>query len=161
MQIPTDLQTFAVDPGWNDPPMLNFSATQPPPKSRIGNKRVPFPMGPASPAQTSKLSPNIDPPENNTSEEIVPNMMNLTINNLKSVLDPNKYTKVYNKINLIEEMWKKGLFSSSMKQDLYTISDCIIKKDRETADKLSSDFHAKYPDQCKDWIIALDVVINP
>lgn len=35
---------FTADPGWNDPPMLNYTPDNPPPKSRITNKRVAFPL---------------------------------------------------------------------------------------------------------------------
>ncbi|XP_018327053.1 uncharacterized protein LOC108738233 [Agrilus planipennis] len=33
-----------TDPGWNDPPMLSYSHSNPPPKSRISNKRVAYPL---------------------------------------------------------------------------------------------------------------------
>lgn len=39
---------FISDPGWNDPPMLNYNNTNPPPKSRITNKRVAFPLFPSN-----------------------------------------------------------------------------------------------------------------
>ncbi|KYB29676.1 hypothetical protein TcasGA2_TC034213 [Tribolium castaneum] len=55
-----------MDPGWNDPPMLNYSATNPPPKSRITNKRIAFPIsGPSSsaPPTTSQSAPPPCPPK--------------------------------------------------------------------------------------------------
>lgn len=39
-----------MDPGWNDPPMLNYTSTNPPPKTRIGNKRIAFPITGTPPA---------------------------------------------------------------------------------------------------------------
>ncbi|KAJ3639699.1 hypothetical protein Zmor_003043 [Zophobas morio] len=56
---PTQDEKKKVDPGWNDPPMLNYSSANPPPKSRIMNKRVAFPMSGASnsPASTTTNAP--------------------------------------------------------------------------------------------------------
>ncbi|XP_045481633.1 protein transport protein sec31-like isoform X2 [Harmonia axyridis] len=150
-------ETKKVDPGWNDPPMLNFNASQPPPRSRIGNKRVPFPLGSTPAVQKPALPLNIDQP---SSEEPVEDLAEVTLTNFKSLLNSGIANEVHEKIQLMEGMWKMGQFPTSMKNDLYKLSDSIVRKDYETANKLNLDLHMKYPNQCKDWILAIRFLIH-
>jgi hypothetical protein len=74
MSTPPKTQTDQKkDPGWNDPPMLNYSSTNPPPKTRITNKRIAFPVTGTSTTNSSNTNnqnntPNVGafqgPPKN-------------------------------------------------------------------------------------------------
>ncbi|XP_044741821.1 vegetative cell wall protein gp1-like [Chrysoperla carnea] len=54
----TSIKKPAVDPGWNDPPMLSTPTVQPATKRNILNKRVAFPLfnGSGSPTTTDGTS---------------------------------------------------------------------------------------------------------
>ncbi|XP_044760108.1 uncharacterized protein LOC123317584 [Coccinella septempunctata] len=153
-------ETNKVDPGWNDPPMLEFNACQPTPKSRIGNKRVPFPLGPSNAPQKSVLHSDMDNAINDTSEEAIQNMKDVTFSNFESVLNSKCSDEVHGKIKLMKEMWTLGKFSTSLKNDLYKLSNSIVRKDIVTANKLNLELHMKYPSHCKDWISAVGFLIN-
>lgn len=138
---------------------MDFNASQPPPRSRIGNKRVPFPLGSTS-VQKPALPLNIEKPKSDSSEEFVEDLAKATFINFKSLLDSGITNEVHEKIKLMEDMWKMGQLPTSMKNDLYKLSDSIVKKDYETSNKLNLELHMKYPNHCKDWILAIRFLIH-
>ncbi|KAK9890159.1 hypothetical protein WA026_008965 [Henosepilachna vigintioctopunctata] len=151
---------FAVDPGWNDPPMVNYSPSNPPPKSRISNKRVAFPVGPRPSSNASaQLLFEESPGEPNEANLDVDHLQS-TLSNFDELLKLSPNDNVQLKVQLMKNMWKSGQFSCVLKNDIRELSDYLMKKDFENANKLHLKIFMNSPSECKTWISAMQYFIN-
>lgn len=78
-----------VDPGWNDPPILNYDASNPPPKSRITNKRVAFPLTPNQ-STIKSTAPQVMLPPLPNSGSVIPPTLQSTFNETQNNVSENK-----------------------------------------------------------------------
>ncbi|KAL3289380.1 hypothetical protein HHI36_022812 [Cryptolaemus montrouzieri] len=112
-----DNNSKKADPGWNDPPMLNYSTSNPPPKSRISNKRVAFPLSSSS---TTVLSPKVSSSNvcSSTAHAIEDDsyLEQKTFSNFNVLLESIENDDVLGKIEIMKNMWRTGLLSIDIKK---------------------------------------------
>ncbi|CAH1103467.1 unnamed protein product [Psylliodes chrysocephalus] len=130
-----------VDPGWNDPPMLNYNPSNPPPKSRIGNKRVAFPLnGTISPASaTPELHPSAPPLP-------VPDFTNEhTKEHLEKLFSSDKSRKNFHQI------WDSDL-PDEFKKSLRLMAECLVKNNRLGAEIHKQELLTVHKKLCENWL---------
>ncbi|XP_018578950.1 steroid receptor RNA activator 1-like [Anoplophora glabripennis] len=159
-----DKEKKKVDPGWNDPPMLNYSPSNPPPKSRITNKRVPFPLTTCSPGTSSSntlplgstppkafiVSPPMPIPQNQeVSEELFKNAKD----NFGKFILTQKSQKTKECIHLLYKLWEEGKFSNDCQKNIYLMSQYLAENDDASAKIIKDRLLTEFKDSCEDWLV--------
>lgn len=154
-----------VDPGWNDPPTLNYTALNPPPKSRITNKRVAFPL---SSNQSSSLSfgvnqtkcpPNImlPPPTELIAGSYGNNEVSLeeVLLNVETVLkDVSDSDFVKSKLKVLEVMWKEDKLNNTIQKLVLDMSRYIAEGNMEKANEIQLKLMTEELSLCESWLVA-------
>lgn len=162
-----------VDPGWNDPPMLNYSASNPPPKSRITNKRVAFPLNTMSTTKSQAMSSlnasyisSVPPfaltPTIIDSSEIsnpVPDILGEAPDPFVSDSTMELSNFITNEENrkLFLNSWNENKFSSNCKESLKLFCEYLKKKDMENVIKVKQALLTEYKDLCDEWINSIEM----
>ncbi|XP_076262061.1 uncharacterized protein LOC143197452 isoform X1 [Rhynchophorus ferrugineus] len=144
-------------PGWNDPPMLNYSPVNPPPKSRITNKRVAFPV--ESQRNPQNVNPSLPPPVLNTNNVCSESIYLKASENFNTALENFGNERIKEEIWQMLSAWQRGQFSDGTQELLFEISNCILEKNRTKLKEL----HLKLMmgESCvKSYLPALSNVIN-
>ncbi|XP_056643957.1 uncharacterized protein LOC130896839 [Diorhabda carinulata] len=134
-----------VPPGWNDPPMLNYSASNPPPKSRITNKRIAFPLnstsnnsGTALPKPLSNLPPMVtESVDKSISKEIIEQTL--------SRLLPSEENKHFH------DIWNSDVPEEFVKE-VHLMTNCLTKNDKEGAITHKKKLLSEYKSICDIWL---------
>lgn len=154
-----------VDPGWNDPPMLDYSASNPPPKSRITYKRVAFPMNSTStqsqlipPSNTSLAS---SPPTNIGGQDLSP-ISNDSIENLDEVVSESAIEVSNFIINeqdkqLFFYFWKENKLSGTCRESIELLSKYLKEKDTKHVNEIKAKLLAEYKGLCDIWINSIEI----
>lgn len=123
---------FTADPGWNDPPMLNYTPDNPPPKSRITNKRVAFPLTPR-PSATA------------------PGNLQGALQNFRTLLGE---TEVSERLELLQqlELLKISVLPESVQKYVLEVSDFLNKRDVVKANAILSRLSLEHGTICAPWI---------
>lgn len=135
-----------VDPGWNDPPMLHYSPENPPPKSRIKNIRVAYPIA----ATTSNAKTPVPPSSWDSNmkfkeiEEIV--------NKLLDVKEQNK------DFEMMKCMWKTGQFPTDCQMKIWSLFHAFLKKDTNEVNRLETELLNQYRPLCEPWIASFKLL---
>lgn len=148
-------------PGWNDPPMLNYSPSNPPPKSRITNKRVPFPLTICSPGTSSSTEtpPNAStyktPPMQFMSikREVAEDLFKDTKDNFGKFILTHKSQKTKECIHLLYKLWEEGKFSSDCQENIYLMSQYLAENDEASAEMIKDRLLTEFKDSCEDWLV--------
>lgn len=157
------------NPGWNDPPMLNYTSSNPPPKSRISNKRVAFPL-----SQNSTVPPLASGAvqNHNTTGDIpgteVPNWnpeesLALIVNNFEKLLENDESAKLKNlgsNLEMLKAMWLKGELPEEAQKYLLDISKFLCENNSSKANELQLHLAMKYGTVCSSWISLITHFIN-
>nr|CAI5818633.1 unnamed protein product [Callosobruchus analis] len=131
-------QNSKVAPGWNDPPMLNYSPNNPPPKSRIMNKRVAFPLN------TSNIS-NI--PSGSSMPHIShEDMFQITRQNFQSILQNEEL------LQLFCRDWQDGRLNEDCKRTAYLLGKYLTENNKSEAEKMKLKLWSSYKDVCESWL---------
>lgn len=142
--------SLTADPGWNDPPMLNYSPDNPPPKSRITNKRVAFPLsstaGPTG-SSPSSYSFSTVPVPGDQLQRILENFRVLI-----SEVDVSEQLELQQKLEQLKNCWTEGVLQESVKKYVYDISDCLCKKDVAKANEIQLKLVMEHGSVCGSWI---------
>ncbi|CAG9855382.1 unnamed protein product [Phyllotreta striolata] len=129
-----------VDPGWNDPPLLNYDVSNPPPKSRILNKRVAFPLtGGISPSKPSDLPPNAPP---------LP-VPDFTVEQAKQLLD-----KLFTSDKSKERFHKTcdNELPEEFQKSLRLMGECLMKNNKLGAEIHRQELVKFHKKLCESWI---------
>lgn len=158
-----------MDPGWNDPPMLNYSSSNPPPKSRITNKRVAFPLNISSTkSQEVSLvnSPNLGsiPPMTKTQmpSEIVDSKSNLSGELLKETvydISVELLTFIKNEEDrqIFLNLWREDKFPSCCKEDITLLCRYLNEGKMENVISIKTKLLTEYKELCDIWIKSIQV----
>ncbi|XP_030755938.1 uncharacterized protein LOC115882183 [Sitophilus oryzae] len=119
-------------PGWNDPPVLNYSPQNPPPKSRISNKRVAFPQEARG---SAPIVPNLPPSLPNSNSCIESLYISASKNYLK-ILESVGNEKIKEDILQMLSAWQTGKFSEPIQNLLADISSRILERNSEKLNEL-------------------------
>ncbi|KAJ8923817.1 hypothetical protein NQ315_010399 [Exocentrus adspersus] len=150
----------ADPPGWNDPPMLHYSSSNPPPKSRITNKRIPFPLTicsspststaplPAALASPPPPQPPLSPPRRPTQK-----MFTQTKDNLGKFILTHKSQKTKECIHLLYKYWEEKRFSYECMEEIYLMSQYLAEKDTASAEEVKERLLTRFKDYCEDWLV--------
>ena len=112
------------DPGWNDPPMLNYDCSNPPPKSRIGHKRVPFPLNSSS---TSTQNTTNDVSERWCKEKVLTDITAALDCILIARKHADEVEELKPKIERLVEDWRQEKIDVNTQKLVFNIIDCISK----------------------------------
>lgn len=172
------------DPGWNDPPMLNYNASNPPPKSRIGNKRVAFPLHTSGNTSTSGnattiLLPNIPPPigqvrlsqidndkcnnssSSSSSTTNIEQWYEKTAKNLEEIMSTaTRNEDMTNKIRIMLDMWRNDRLSFDIQQLIYRLSNYLMEKNPDKAKECELNLMMNHAQMCSSWIPGLRYLID-
>ncbi|CAH0562001.1 unnamed protein product [Brassicogethes aeneus] len=143
-----------VDPGWNDPPMLNYTTSNPPPKSRITNKRVAFPIASNS-SQGSPLNVNAPPPMGSV---VPPPVAFVNINKLIDENSGNDTVKMH--LELIKNMWQQGQFTDDVKVLISDLVLSVCEKNAAKANEMLLKLSTGHSDISNQWIESIKQLIN-
>lgn len=163
-----------VDPGWNDPPMLNYNASNPPPKSRIANKRVAFPLTGTSATKSQTMSSlstspltSIPPFVVNSSTIVnsgqilnpVPDSLgeplNLNVSDIAKELS--NFIKNEQNRKVFLNLWQDDKFSSSCIELMKLLCENLKKRDVENVIKIKETLLGDYNDLCDAWIKSIEI----
>ncbi|CAG9759662.1 unnamed protein product [Ceutorhynchus assimilis] len=138
----------AVPPGWNDPPMLKYTPQNPPPKSRITNKRVAFPVGP--PSSTEELpKPSVHSPLKTSLPPLALPLIPLgqpcntslfakASTNFNNLIDKIEDHDIKDRVNQMLNDWQTGKFTNEVQNTLTDFSTCIVDNNLTGAKELFS-----------------------
>nr|XP_023025756.1 uncharacterized protein LOC111513762 [Leptinotarsa decemlineata] len=152
-----------VDPGWNDPPMLNYTTSNPPPKSRITNKRVAFPVNTSnitttkSQSTSSELSqpklpygaPPLPPPN------ILDPQQNSSFRDMKENLIP--FFKTDEAKQVFLNVCDEGKLSNECSEIICLFTKSLVENDKATAEKLKEKLMTDHKEICEQWLDSIDV----
>lgn len=152
-----------MDPGWNDPPMLNYSPSNPPPKSRIANKRVPFPLTVSSPSTSSStpmslastppkafVSPPLPIPQK---QEVSDELFKNAKDNFGKFILTHRSQKTKECIHLLYKLWEDGKFSNDCQKSIYLMSQYLAENDYASAKIIKERLLTEFKDSCEDWLV--------
>lgn len=168
-----------VDPGWNDPPVLKYSSSNPPPKSRITNKRVAFPLS-SNQSSTIPLLPQSQLPPSSNSNMIPPSIQQLSVdeveseqhidadNALKEILSNaqaalnsfDDLDEIQTKINLFRSMWNENKFSKKLQRYVLDMTRHIVEGNTEKANGCVLQLIMEDASLCEGWIAAFKQLIT-
>ncbi|CAH1153763.1 unnamed protein product [Phaedon cochleariae] len=137
-----------IDPGWNDPPMLNYTAMNPPPKTRITNKRVAFPISDGNSTIKSNLLSSSSPPS-------MPPLATLPTSILHSETTKEnicKFLKNEEAKQNFSEIWETGKFSEECKCDIESLARAMIEQDLVTVRNIKDKLILQSNDLCGQWL---------
>ncbi|KAI4460705.1 steroid receptor rna activator (sra1) [Holotrichia oblita] len=168
---PPPISVKKVDPGWNDPPTLNYTASNPPPKSRITNKRVAFPL---SSNQSSPLSPGLSqaklPPTAMTPpalEQLAGDHISSTVSlkevllNVETVLnDVGDSDFVKSKLDVLEVMWKEKKLNPTLQKLVLDMSRYIADGNMEKANEIQLKLMMEEQSLCEPWLVGFKHLIS-
>ncbi|XP_050313862.1 uncharacterized protein LOC126748574 [Anthonomus grandis grandis] len=129
-------------PGWNDPPMLNYSPSNPPPKSRIGSKRVAFPLGSANsspqpvPSGESPKMPPLPSTDGSPCNEELYLRGSKNFNACLENLDEDSKEQVW----MMLSAWQGGTFSDNVQEFLADLSEPLSLKTFSSVNPLNMRF---------------------
>ncbi|KAG5876340.1 hypothetical protein JTB14_003663 [Gonioctena quinquepunctata] len=149
-----------IDPGWNDPPVLNYSASNPPPKSRITNKRVAFPLSNSTSTKsetTSGLPPPILPPRGPppSATSILQPQQSSSLNDTKDTL--NKFIRSEEDKLLFSKDWDEGKFSIECKKLIDLFAKLLAENDKMAANELRVKLTSEYKHSCEQWLNSIEL----
>ncbi|KAJ8949111.1 hypothetical protein NQ318_012859 [Aromia moschata] len=132
-----------IDPGWNDPPMLNYNASNPPPKSRITNKRVAFPLsGNATQTFGASNAPNVF--------RFTPRLADIPVAQKSDLLQEEILEKV--KVN-----FNKLLENKDPRNDIYLFSNYLVQNNNDSAHMLKEKLLGEFKDTCNEWLSGIKI----
>lgn len=128
--------------------MLNYSSANPPPKSRITNKRVAFPLSSGAAQVQNPVTVPLIP--------AAPNMqLELTLQNfavLLSEVDENEHLEIKQKLELLKKNWSEGVLPTNAQKCIYDISDSLRKRDIAKANEIQLKLTMEYGIVCTPWM---------
>nr|XP_022916189.1 steroid receptor RNA activator 1-like [Onthophagus taurus] len=160
-----------ADPGWNDPPTLNYNSSNPPPKSRIGNKRIAFPLSgnqsvnlpPQAAPNTSIPTPPMIPivPDGNSSNTTLLERVLQNINQAQDKLIGDSTGGVCSKLEVMKQMWMDGKFNEKMQNNIFNLSTFLAEGNLEKANQCQLQLMMEDSTLCNSWISAFTVFTTP
>lgn len=148
--------------------MLSYSPSHPPPKSRISNKRVAFPLSPNTTTPTSSGATQIPNVANeNIKQQLC--MFNpeeslaLTISNFENLMRDDQLAKLNNldsKLELLKTMWIKGELPEEVQKHILDISKFLCENNTSKASELELQLIMKYGAISGSWISLVTYLIN-
>lgn len=140
---------LAVDPGWNDPPLLNYTPDNPPPKSRIKNKRVAFPLSSAGAQSGGAVLPKVTafPGPGEEFQRTVDNFM-ILLNEVEGV----ERVELKQKLEVLKKSWTEGALPPSAQNYVYVISDFLCKRDVVKANEIQLKLTMEHGAVCANWM---------
>ncbi|CAH1986289.1 unnamed protein product [Acanthoscelides obtectus] len=131
-----------VAPGWNDPPVLNYSSSNPPPKSRIMNKRVAFPLNtnnvPGSSIPSSSSMPPLPQPQED--------MFQATRQRLQGLFQNEEALYQFCKD------WQDDKINEDCKRTVYYLGKYLSENNKGEAEKMKLKLCSSYKDVCQSWL---------
>lgn len=169
--------------------MLNYSTANPPPKSRIGNKRVSFPLFSSSSSSSQSnqhdLLPGMPPilsPSNVTSiptshqHGVIPTNMEISdsdvqwssevklkviTENIDKLLSTVSIKEdLLDKYELMKHMWSTSKLSVECQKGLFETVNTILKCEYGNAEQLKVSMLKNYNAECSPWIEFISHLIN-
>lgn len=156
--------------------MLNYSPSNPPPKSRITNKRVAFPLNTQSTAPLDPSKPPTVPPlvppvkllqptsqpsgTNAESFDILQNEFASTSESLNNLLTGVNNEDVKQRIELMKNMWQNGKFTQSVQKTIHELVQSICDKDVNKANELQLKLMMESSAECGTWMTAFRHLIT-
>lgn len=143
--------------------MLSYGEHNPPPKSRITNKRVPFPLcstlttksqpmssiNPLVPTQTVLVPDETLNPPSNDQEASLP------------VLDTarklSNYIKKEQDRQIFLDLWNENKFSSNCKDHIELLYKYIEQKDTKNVINIKEKLLADFKDLCDSWLTSIEI----
>lgn len=108
--------------------MLNYNSSNPPPKSRITNKRIAFTLESQGNLQSTTL--NLLPPVLNTDNVCFESIYLKASENFNKALKSFENERIKEEIWQMLSAWQKGQFSDGTQEMLFELSNCIIEKNK-------------------------------
>lgn len=129
--------------------MLNYTSDNPPPKSRITNKRVAFPL--------SSTSGQADGPPLQTipSVSVLDAQLQRTLdsfNVLLNEIDGNEQLELQQKLEVLKKSWTEGTLPASVQKYVHDISELLCKRDIVKANEIQLKLTMEYGNVCAPWM---------
>lgn len=142
-------RSFTVDPGWNDPPMLNYTPDNPPPKSRITNKRVAFPLGSTSGKLGGAPQPAV-PAAAIPVQELQGVLEKFRM--LIGEVDVNERLELEQKLGLLQSSWSEGALPESACKYVVDISGHLNERNLAKVNEVLLKLMMEYGAVCTPWV---------
>ncbi|KAL1493037.1 hypothetical protein ABEB36_011178 [Hypothenemus hampei] len=143
-------------PGWNDPPVLNYSPSNPPPKSRILNKRVAFPLG-GSTAPQKPLESSNQPP---TSNQCIENLHKEASEKFNKILENISNEIAKEQISQMLLAWQGGKFSENVQNVLTELSSSLLEDNTVKVNELHLKLAMIPEEAIKQYLSALKCLMH-
>lgn len=146
--------------------MLNYSSSNPPPKSRITNKRVAFPLNtssiksqPVSSVDTPHLASI--PPITTIPSEIFSSSCNVSGDLLNPTapdisIELSTFIKNEQDRQIFVNLWKEDKFPSICKEDLALLCKYLKEEKVENVKNIKAKLLTEYKDICDIWINSIE-----
>ncbi|XP_066247485.1 uncharacterized protein [Euwallacea similis] len=149
--------------GWNDPPILNYSPTNPPPKSRIGNKRVAFPIGASSSNQNTGNHPEVQgipPLPTSIGDPCVQELYAKASVNFIKLLEQVDSPSIKNQITEMLSEWQSGKLSAVSQSLLKDLSSYIMEGNTCGINEVQLKLAMQTEPYVKNYIQALSYLVS-
>lgn len=154
--------------------MLSYSPSNPPPKSRITNKRLAFPLsGDSGSGQNSSATLCAIPSVSKQAEETLENkivteeawnselrLKEMNENICKILTDKQQKEDILKRLEVMNEMWSSAKLSEDCQKKVWNIVNVLIERDYNKAEQLQLELVMEFGTQCSSWSVAFRHLIQ-